>query len=269
MESPEILEHVPHDCQFWWASKDRLRRERIVCVIVRRCAAAFPPFAHDLELPDLLAAEHLMAMSVRLFERDQLPRAPWKNGGGLTREIVRIPVESRMDDFSWRASIAELSAGGPFSTFDGVDRVLVLLSGAGVHLRSSDGAVDHRLDTPLVPFAFAGETAISASLLGGASSDFNVMTRRDSTSADVRIIRAVERLGASRAGVLFAAQGAWSVRSREATYSLAEGGGIWWEGESWTWDVVPDHVGALIAVHVIGAASPRATILNGVADHPS
>ncbi|MGH7617845.1 MAG: HutD/Ves family protein, partial [Gemmatimonadaceae bacterium] len=103
-----------------------------------------------------------------VFERDQLPATPWKNGAGRTREIVRMPLESRMDDFSWRASIAELSADGPFSTFDGVDRVIILLNGAGVHLRSADGAVDHRLDTPLAPFAFAGETAISASLIGGA-----------------------------------------------------------------------------------------------------
>ena len=185
------------------------------------------------------------------FEREQLPLMPWKNGGGRTREIVRSPVESRMDDFSWRASIAELSASGAFSPFDGVDRVIVLLSGAGVHLHSSDGAVDHMLDTPLVPFAFAGESDISASLIGGSSSDFNIMTRRGTTKADVRVVRAVERLGSSRAGVLFAVQGAWSVRSGETTYSLPESGGVWWEGDSLTWDLVPERAsGALIAVRL-------------------
>jgi uncharacterized protein len=186
-----------------------------------------------------------------LFERDQLTPAPWKNGGGVTREIVRMPARSQIDDFSWRASIAELSAGGPFSTFEGVDRVIVLLSGAGVHLRSSDGAVDHMLGTPLAPFAFAGESDISASLIGGSSSDFNILTRRGTTNADVRVVRAIERLASSRAGVLFAAQGAWSVRSGEATYALPESGGIWWEGESETWDLVPERAaGALIAVRV-------------------
>src|SRR5262245_29949008 len=146
------------------------------------------------------------------FDRDQLTPTPWRNGGGLTREIVRMPAGSQMDDFSWRASIAEVSASGPFSAFEGVDRVIVLLSGAGVRLRSTDGAVDHMLDTPCEPFAFAGESAISASLIAGASSDFNVMTRRDTATADVRVLRAAARLDASRAGVLFAAQGAWSVR---------------------------------------------------------
>jgi environmental stress-induced protein Ves len=185
------------------------------------------------------------------FELDQLPSTPWKNGGGLTREIVRIPAESRIDDVSWRASIAELSADGPFSKFAGIDRVIVLLSGAGVHLRSSDRNVDHRLDTPLSPFAFSGESDISASLLGSTSRDFNIMTRRASTTAEVRIVRAIERLFTSRAGGLVAAQGAWSARVGVATYSLPENGGIWWDGESTTWDLVPERVpAALIAVRV-------------------
>jgi environmental stress-induced protein Ves len=156
-----------------------------------------------------------------------------------------------MDDFSWRVSIAELSAGGPFSTFEGADRVIVLLSGGGVHLRSSDATLDHRLDTPLVPFAFAGETDISASLLDGPSSDFNVMTRRGSWNADVRIIRANKRLASSSAGVVFAASGPWSVRTDDATYSLREGDGIWWNDEPLAWQLAAEQpAAALIAVRI-------------------
>lgn len=185
------------------------------------------------------------------FDRERLTSAPWKNGGGVTREIVRVPAGSGLDDFTWRVSLAEISADGPFSTFAGVDRVIVLLSGAGVHLTSSDGTVDHRLDTPLEPFAFAGERETSASRIGGASSDFNVMTRRGSVRADVRIIRAGERLDAARAGVLFAARGAWSVRTDAETHSLAENSGVWWDGESSAWDLIPERGGsALIAVRV-------------------
>jgi environmental stress-induced protein Ves len=187
------------------------------------------------------------------FQRDRLPSTPWKNGGGLTREIVRRPEDAQMDDFTWRVSLAELSADGPFSRFEGIDRVIVLLSGAGVHLQSDEDSTNHMLDTPLMPFAFAGESAISASLIGGASSDFNVMTRRGSTKADVRIVRAPERLDVSAAGVLFAARGTWSGRTAESTYSLPENAGIWWDGESLTWDVVPESAGALIAVRIIQA----------------
>jgi hypothetical protein len=194
----------------------------------------------------------------KLFGRDQLPATPWKNGGGLTREIVRIPLESRMDDFRWRVSIAELSADGSFSTFEGVDRVIMLLSGAGVHLGSSDGAVDHRLDTPLTPFAFAGERDISASLLGNASSDFNIMTRRGSAKADVRVVRGVERLDACPAGVLYAARGTWRARIGDADYSMTENSGVWWDEEPTAWSLVPeDGDAALIVVRVAAEAGDR------------
>src|SRR5665213_3118440 len=104
-------------------------------------------------------------MPIVSFEREQLASTPWKNGGGRTREIVRLPNGSALDSFDWRASIADITADGPFSTFGGFDRVIVLLSGAGARLRSSDGAIDHRLDEPLIPCAFAGESAIEASLI--------------------------------------------------------------------------------------------------------
>lgn len=117
-------------------------------------------------------------MPIVRFEREQLTSTAWKNGGGRTREIVRMPAGSSMDTFEWRASIADITGDGPFSAFAGFDRVIVLLSGDGVYLRSNDGTMDHRLDEPLAPFAFGGESAIEASLIGGASSDFNIMTRR-------------------------------------------------------------------------------------------
>jgi environmental stress-induced protein Ves len=193
-------------------------------------------------------------MSIVRFERDQLASTAWKNGGGRTREIVRMPAGSTMDTFDWRASIADITADGPFSTFAGFDRVIVLLSGDGVHLRSSDGTIDHRLDEPLVPFAFAGERAIEASLIGGTSSDFNIMTRRATMHGDVRVAVGNETLAAGSAGLLFAARGTWGVRTMggaPASFSLPSNCGLWWDGESLGWEVAPRTAGdALIAVHV-------------------
>lgn len=195
-------------------------------------------------------------MTTVRFERDQLMSTAWKNGGGHTREIVRMPAGSGMDTFDWRASIADISADGPFSTFAGFDRVIVLLNGDGVHLRSSNGSVDHMLDEPLVPFSFAGEDAIVATILGSASTDFNVMTRRASRRADMRILRAAERLPAFFAGVLFAARGLWDTHVVGASptapaYALRANTGICWDGESLTWDVTPQRAdSALIAVGV-------------------
>ena len=107
-----------------------------------------------------------------------IARQPWKNGAGLTREIAFGGTSS--PSFDWRISLAEVERDAPFSAFAGVDRCIVLLRGAGMRLRSAAGAIeppiDHALTTPLAPFRFPGEVALDASLAGGPSRDFNVMT---------------------------------------------------------------------------------------------
>jgi environmental stress-induced protein Ves len=189
------------------------------------------------------------------FDLNRLTPTAWKNGGGQTREIVRMPAGSTMDTFDWRASVAEIAASGPFSTFPGIDRVLVLLSGDGVHLRSLDGSIDHQLSEPSRPFAFAGERSIEASLLGGASSDFNIMSRRATMRAVVEVVVANRTLAPSSAGVLFAARGEWDVQStgdgKSGALSLDESSGVWWDGEMVAWEVTPRATtGALIAARV-------------------
>jgi environmental stress-induced protein Ves len=99
---------------------------------------------------------------------------PWKNGGGTTRDIVVSPAGASLDTFDWRLSFAQVDRDGPFSRFDNVDRTLVLLSGA-MTLHERDRRIDLVRNEP---FAFAGERAIEATVGGGATVDFNVMTRR-------------------------------------------------------------------------------------------
>jgi len=41
----------------------------------------------------------------------------WKNGGGTTREILRVPAEPTA--FDWRLSLATIDSPGPFSAFEG------------------------------------------------------------------------------------------------------------------------------------------------------
>lgn len=156
------------------------------------------------------------------FDTATLPATPWKNGGGSTREIACWPPGAGFDDFLWRVSIASIAASGPFSRFAGVDRVITLLDGDGVRLHGE--GVDHRLDTPLAPFAFSGDLAIDCTLLGGASSDFNVMTRRGRLRADVRVLRADADLRTAPHGLLLAWRGSW----RAADQTLAAGQGLWW-----------------------------------------
>ena len=117
-------------------------------------------------------------------------------------------------------SIAELSQSSAFSRFDGIDRIITLLDGDGVRMQSADGAVDHQLSTPLKPFAFRGEHTLDATLLGGPSRDFNVMSRRATTVAELLILRAQSTLAEAPGGVLYVARGEWRVEklsTRSAT----------------------------------------------------
>ncbi len=129
------------------------------------------------------------------FTLADLSPTPWKNGGGSTREIVCWPPGAGMDTFDWRVSLATIAQSGPFSVFAGVDRVILLLDGDGVHLQSA-GGIDHRLDEALQPFAFSGDETLDCTLLGGPSQDFNVMTRRSTLRAEVKVLRARIRPGA-------------------------------------------------------------------------
>ncbi len=105
----------------------------------------------------------------------------WKNGAGWTSEILRVPEN---DDWDWRLSIAEIEAEAPFSTFPGVERELVLLSGNGLRLRFDNGAV-HDLMPPHDRLRFSGERAAHAELVDGVTRDFNLMWKRATCAAQL------------------------------------------------------------------------------------
>lgn len=117
------------------------------------------------------------------------PARPWKNGLGRTRELAVEPAGAGMDDFLWRASVAEVDSAAPFSAFPGVDRVIVLLDGAGFTMTLDEGR-RHALTTPFAPFAFAGEAQVAVSLASGPTRDFNLMTRRGRVRGQVRVWQA-------------------------------------------------------------------------------
>ena len=198
-------------------------------------------------------------MAIHLFERAQLHASTWKNGGGVTREIACHPPSANMQDFDWRISIAHIARDGDFSVFAGVDRVITLLEGGGVHLSSADGSVLHALDTPLQPFAFSGDAAVHGRLLNGDCHDFNVMTRRGVCQAEVRVLRRRETLLPAPAGLLMAMRGTWRVQTPDTDndmaevqpYAMAPQTGLWWQGSTQGWSCQcadSDPQAALLAV---------------------
>ncbi len=117
---------------------------------------------------------------------DRIP-TPWKNGPGVTREIAADPAGASLDSFDWRVSMASVDAGGPFSNFPGVDRILAVLDGR-LSLRI-DGRAPVELDPDTAPLAFAGDIPVEADLLAGPAVDLNVMTRRGRVQASLERLR--------------------------------------------------------------------------------
>ena len=121
-------------------------------------------------------------MNATLIPATEYRRERWKNGLGWTREVLRWPREG--EQWDWRVSVAEVDKGGPFSSFPGVDRELVLLSGEGMRLVFEDGG-DVELRPPHGRHRFAGERALAAELFNGPTQDFNLMWRRERVSASL------------------------------------------------------------------------------------
>jgi environmental stress-induced protein Ves len=114
------------------------------------------------------------------------PPLPWKNGGGVTRELLRLPADPGNDDWTLRISVADIDADGPFSAFDGVTRWFAVLCGNGVHLGFADHLRDVRVGDP--PLRFDGADAPRCTLIDGPTRDLNVMVR--GARADVHVMPA-------------------------------------------------------------------------------
>lgn len=111
---------------------------------------------------------HLLRASDRVAQ-------PWKNGGGVTREVAVSPDGAGFDSFDWRVSIAEVASPGPFSRFEGTDRTLAILDGR-MRLTFPEHVLE--LDAGSAPLAFPGEASCDGTPLGGTVTDLNLMTRR-------------------------------------------------------------------------------------------
>ncbi len=107
---------------------------------------------------------------------------PWRNGAGVTHELVRWPER---EPFEIRISVADITAPAPFSAFAGYRRWLYLLEGGPVTL-AHDGA-ETVLAEPADGLAFAGDARVAATAVARPSRDLNFMVR-EALPARVQIL---------------------------------------------------------------------------------
>jgi environmental stress-induced protein Ves len=179
-------------------------------------------------------------MSGRILRAAEATLQPWKNGLGLTRELAGYPSGAGMDDFLWRCSVAEVVGDAPFSRFDGIDRQIVLLEGAGFTM-TLDQQRTHALHQPLQPFAFAGEAQVAVTLADGPTRDFNLMLRRGRARGALRVYQdaGAQPLGPHDA-LVYCARG-----------KLQLAGEVLRAGDAW----LPDHPSAQVLALPPGAAA--------------
>ena len=122
--------------------------------------------------------------AARVIPANEYRRERWRNGLGWTREIHAEPMAAGGDGWDWRLSIAEIESDAPFSTFIGIERVLVLLAGNGLRLRFDDGEV-RKLQPPHDQVRFSGERGVTGELVDGTTHDLNLMWRRDAFGAQL------------------------------------------------------------------------------------
>jgi environmental stress-induced protein Ves len=74
---------------------------------------------------------------LQIVRKSSFTSTPWKNGGGITHEALRVPASG--EPFRWRVSVAHIDTSDPFSDFSGYRRNMVLLRGAGIALNFANG----------------------------------------------------------------------------------------------------------------------------------
>lgn len=191
------------------------------------------------------------------FDLQRIPPTPWKNGGGETREIACWPPGAGVGGFDWRISVARIARSGPFSAFPGIDRQIMLLEGGGVRLLSQSAGIDHVLDQPWQPFAFAGDVPLDCELLDTPCSDFNVMTLRNKWKAELLITQQVLTANVTSTGLCMVLKGTWHTEAGETLQPMQ---GLHWHSASELLELAPIEDEATIAwLKLTPTDSPIAT----------
>ena len=134
---------------------------------------------------------------MRILRREHYQAMPWKNGGGLTHEILREPGDGGA--FAWRLSLATIERPGEFSEFPGCARTIVLFEGGGAEL---DFGAHGRaiLAAPDRALHFDGGWKARVALPHGPVRVLNLIVDRAHAGVDTAVFAVGDRLTLERSG---------------------------------------------------------------------
>jgi uncharacterized protein len=120
---------------------------------------------------------------MQIIRFSDLQDTPWKNGGGITREIA---AKRSGKELIWRLSIADVSVDGRFSKFEGLSRILTVIEGHGMELIGPHASLHADY---AVPLHFEGSLEINARLKHGPLRDFNLIYNPAFVKAMAHVIK--------------------------------------------------------------------------------
>lgn len=114
-----------------------------------------------------------------------LPVTPWRNGLGVSRDIVtRLGPDGRM---VWQVGIADLERDGPFSYFEHGDRIFTPIAGDPAPQLAFHGGA-FKACPLLIPKHFSGEWP-TLSRIPAPGRAFNAIVDRRFHTVDVQVLR--------------------------------------------------------------------------------
>ncbi|GAA4127478.1 HutD family protein [Aminobacter aganoensis] len=132
---------------------------------------------------------------LELLSEQDYRTTPWKNGKGVTQDVLLLPQGASHENFDIRISRAPIVDESQFSPFPGIDRTITRIGDNPLVLRFEDGGevmLEH-----LSPYRFDSALAPFSRLPGGATQVLNVMTRRRRWDARVAVIGGADAAGMS------------------------------------------------------------------------
>jgi len=179
---------------------------------------------------------------MQIIEPTSWRAQPWRNGAGVTHELLRWPDA---EPFEVRISVAEITAPAPFSPFAGYLRWLYLLDGGPVTI-SLEGS-DVVLAAPGDGLAFAGDARVAATAVARPSRDLNFMVR-ETLRARAWLLRGGAHELAGAAAAVFALAGELAVAAGFERRSLGRHGCAWCTGERVSVDLAADALAAVLVI---------------------
>jgi environmental stress-induced protein Ves len=195
------------------------------------------------------------------FAIDALRSEPWRNGAGWTRTVCaqqpstapskQANGASKLQPL-WRISVADITAAGMFSQFEGIDRTAVMVQGGRLQL--SNDAVQLDFDGIGSQIQFPGEWSLYCSEPQVPTQLLNIMVQRGQAAARVQVLENTAlTLTPGAQQLVLVLRGSFRLRSPDGgSQTLQARHGLHWQALDADWRAEPLGADALMVCCTLG-----------------